>query len=171
MVKPYTQTDALESLRADHREVLRRLKALADLINDDRELARPSAVPELHGFLELITGEVWLHFHREEEVLFPLIARIFPAEGAPIKGGPVFVLTEEHSILRKLVARFTGYVQQWIDGVPGALDGLRLTGTQLIRAFEKHIYKEDNIVFRLAENALSETDRNDLTTAFHSVTA
>lgn len=163
--------DALERLRADHKEVLKRLQALGTLLTDDTALAAPSAHLVLRELLAFITNEVWLHFHREEEVLFPVIARIFPAENAPVVGGPVFVLTEEHSVLRKLVARLTAQVQQWDDGEAGAVAAIQLTGSQLARAFQKHIYKEDNIVFRLAESTLSPTERAEITVAFNAVTA
>lgn len=170
MPKPISQSDALNHLRADHKEVLKRLQTLGILLADDAALAEPSARLVLRELLAFITREVWLHFHREEEVLFPVIARIFPTENAPIVGGPVFVLTEEHHVLRKLVARLTGLVQHWDDGDAGAVEAVRLTGTQLARAFQKHIYKEDNIVFRLAETSLSPTERADITAAFNAVT-
>jgi hemerythrin-like domain-containing protein len=171
MPQQTAQMDALDRLRADHKVVLKRLRALETYLSDDATMSSPSSHLLFRELLAFITNEVWLHFHREEEVLFPVIARIFPAENAPIVGGPVYVLSEEHSVLRKLVARLTGQVQQWDDGEPGAAEAVQLTGTQLARAFQKHIYKEDNIVFRLAESSLSPAERAEITLAFNAVTA
>lgn len=155
-----------EQLRKDHREVLDRLAAF------EAELAAaqddPSARPgdEMRAFLGFIEEEVWTHFRAEEEALFPLLRGIFPPENAPVQGGPVFVLTEEHGVLRRLVTRLKEALDGWAGGRPDARDLALLTGPQVVRAFQKHIYKEDNIVFRLAETHLSESDKSALEAAF-----
>lgn len=146
---------AFEQLRRDHKEVLEQLAGLEMAVaplKDDPE-GRP--VPALGGFVAFIEREVWTHFDVEEEALFPLIRDIFPAENAPIIGGPVFVLTEEHGVLRRLVTRMRESLEGWENDAPGARDAFLLVAPQVIRAFQKHIYKEDNIVFRLAETYLS----------------
>ncbi|HEY3265984.1 MAG TPA: hemerythrin domain-containing protein [Armatimonadota bacterium] len=146
---------ALDRLRADHREVLKRLEEFSAVLEDLPDAPEPGAREALNGLLAFIQLEVWAHFRVEEEALFPLLGGLFPGKDAPVAGGPVYVLTEEHGILRKLVARVASETQRWEAGEPPAADALRLVGRQTVRAFQKHIYKEDNIVFRLAEVSLT----------------
>lgn len=103
---------ALGRLRADHVVVLNHLDRVSTLLEGAGEHSDPLLVTSLRETLEFVSHEVWFHFKREEEALFPATARIFPAENAPIVGGPVYVLTEEHGVLRKLVARFEAEVNR-----------------------------------------------------------
>jgi hemerythrin-like domain-containing protein len=163
------QETALGRLRADHKVVLQRLDSLVQSVESVTESFDTDTAAALRSVLEFMSHEVWFHFKREEEALFPAIARVFPTENAPIVGGPVYVLTEEHGVLRKLVARFDAEIGRWETGAPGASDALRLAGTQLVRAFQKHIYKEDNIVFRLTEQMLTPDELTAIDTAFASI--
>jgi hemerythrin-like domain-containing protein len=83
----------------------------------------------------------------------------------------VFVLTEEHGVLRRLVARLEQDAERWERREAGAAEAVRLTGRQTIRAFQKHIYKENNIVFRLAESTFTGDDHTRLEEAFEKVLA
>lgn len=159
-------TSAFERLRQDHQAVLAQLAAFEAVVTALKEDPESRPVPALHDFTAFIEGEVWTHFHAEEEALFPLIKDLFPAENAPIIGGPVFVLTEEHTVLRRLVARTKENLEKWEAREPDARDAFMLVAPQVVRAFQKHIYKEDNIVFRLAETYLTPEARRDLEAAF-----
>lgn len=165
------QETALGRLRADHQEVLKRLNALDQSLDPVSAAFDAGTAVAMRNTMEFIIHEVWHHFKREEEALFPAIARVFPTENAPIVGGPVYVLTEEHRVLRKLVARFVSEVDHWEAGAPGSADALRLAGKQLVRAFQKHIYKEDNIVFRLTEQMLTPEELAAIDIAFEAVQA
>ncbi|HEY3411805.1 MAG TPA: hemerythrin domain-containing protein [Armatimonadota bacterium] len=165
------QETALGRLRADHKEVSRRLEELLVNLDSVSDPADPDTAIALRNALEFITHEVWFHFKREEQALFPAISRVFPAENAPIVGGPVYVLTEEHGVLRKLVDRFADEVDHWEAGAPGAPEAVRLAGKQLVRAFQKHIYKEDNIVFRLTQQMLTPDELAAIDVAFAAVQA
>jgi hemerythrin-like domain-containing protein len=143
-------------LREDHQVVLRRLTdftAALDAVGDPPSDDILATVRDVLAFVEY---EVWTHFTIEEEALFPLLTDIFPAENAPVVGGPVFVLTQEHSVLRRLVAQMEAKIEAWLARDEGATESLLLTSRQTIRAFQKHIYKEDNIVFRLAETMMTD---------------
>lgn len=164
-----TVASPLDGLRADHQVVLGRLaefeRQWSGGAGETMEGVRTISA-DLLSFLE---AEVWHHFRKEETALFPVIDRFFPRENAPVDGGPVFVLTEEHSVLKRLVARYGDLLSAW-NGQPGAeLEQVRLVGSQLVRAFQKHIYKEDNIVFRLTESLLPAPEQEALARALTSV--
>lgn len=146
-------------LKEDHQILLARLEAFGPTLAESEDQPTPEVRAAVADILAFIEYEVWTHFTVEEEALFPLLHDLFPAENAPVEGGPVFVLSEEHKILRKLVARIEEGVVAWERGEDGSAEALRLAGRQAIRAFHKHIYKEDNIVFRLAEMTMSDDQR------------
>jgi hemerythrin-like domain-containing protein len=162
---------AIERLRRDHQAVLRHLTEFESAVSGLSADPQSRPVPALFELVAFIEHEVWSHFRAEEEALFPLIRDIFPPENAPIVGGPVFVLTEEHGVLRRLAARLKENLEGWQREGPGAREAFFLVAPQLVRAFQKHIYKEDNIVFRLAETFLSPEDKQALETAFARVLA
>jgi hemerythrin-like domain-containing protein len=149
-------------LREDHQILLARLAELEPALDAIADVPAPALVETVRTVLAFIEYEVWTHFTIEEEALFPLLHDLFPAENAPVAGGPVFVLTEEHGILRKLVARLEKAAGEWERGEAGGADALKLAGRQAIRAFHKHVYKEDNIVFRLAESTMTDAQRATL---------
>lgn len=165
-----TQT-AFDRLRAEHRVVLEHLREFEAALEAVSEMPTPETRAAMSRLLDFVRTEVWRHFHAEETALFPLLGNLFPPENAPIVGGPVFVLTEEHGVLRRLVARLEQDVERWEASQAGAAEAVQLTGRQTIRAFQKHIYKEDNIVFRLAESTLTGDERAQLEEAFEKVLA
>jgi hemerythrin-like domain-containing protein len=146
-------------LREDHQVLLRRLDEFGPAIEAATDAPTDALRASIREILAFVEYEVWTHFTIEEEALFPLLHNLFPAENAPVAGGPVFVLSEEHGILRKLVARLEKAVAGWEAGEDGAAEALRIAGRQAIRAFHKHVYKEDNIVFRLAETTMTDEQR------------
>lgn len=160
-----------ERLRADHEEVLDRLGAFETALGAVTETPTAGARADVNAILDFVRTEVWRHFHAEETALFPLLGNLFPPDNAPVAGGPVFVLTEEHGVLRRLVARLEQDVERWERREAGAAEAVRLTGRQTIRAFQKHIYKENNIVFRLAESTFTGDERARLEEAFEKVLA
>jgi hemerythrin-like domain-containing protein len=156
---PAPSSPTLLRLRADHQTLLSRLEDFGPTLEASGDQPTPEVRAAVADILAFIDYEVWTHFAVEEEALFPLLHDLFPSENAPVAGGPVFVLSEEHKILRKLVARIEEGVAAWERGEEGSAEALRLAGRQAIRAFQKHIYKEDNIVFRLADMLMSKEDR------------
>ncbi|MCL5283857.1 MAG: hemerythrin domain-containing protein [Armatimonadetes bacterium] len=155
------ELDAFEQLSLDHQQVSAKLSELEALFSDLPSELSTELEAKLKGFMQFIDEEVWAHFHFEEESLFPLLDAHFPGENAPVAGGPVRVLREEHKIIRRLFQRFEQAIRSsQADWKAGA--EVRLTGVQLATAFHKHIYKEDFVVFRLAKNLLSEEERRRL---------
>ena len=151
------ELDAFEQLSLDHQQLSAKLSELEALISDPPPKLSTELEAQLKVFTQFIEEEVWAHFHFEEETLFPLLDAHFPGENAPVAGGPIRVLREEHKIIHRLFDRFEQALRSsQTDWRAGA--GVRLTGVQLATAFHKHIYKEDFVVFRLAKNLLSEEE-------------
>ncbi len=159
------ERDAFEQLNLDHQLVSSQLSELETLLNDLPAELSADLEAKLKSFTQFIEEEVWAHFHFEEESLFPLQDAHFPTENAPVAGGPVRVLREEHKNIRRLFDRFVQAIRSsqtdWAEGAK-----VHLAGSQLTTAFHKHIYKEDFVVFRLAKNLLSGDEQRQLNEAW-----
>lgn len=138
----------LKDLSLDHDEVLGKLKEL------EEPLKTPDPV-RVGEILALLKARFAVHFKAEEEILFPrLNAQIFEEAmekmGGPIRpvGGPVKVLLAEHKVLLELVEEVKRHL------VAGRWKELKGAGEQFILLLRSHIFREENIVFKLAETSL-----------------
>ncbi len=105
------------------------------------------------------------HHAKEEDLLFVKMGE----KGFPREVGPIGVMVEEHEIGRSYVSAVDEALQAAGGGDEAALARVRdgLVGyAGLLRA---HIQKEDNILYPMADQALSEQDQAELTEAFGRV--
>ncbi len=98
------------------------------------------------------------HHHKEEEALFPLLV----SRGLPKEGGPVGVMLSEHELGRRLIRE----MEAALDEIPvnearfaGAAEGY----ASLLR---QHIWKENNVLFQMADRLLSPADDAQLLEAY-----
>jgi hemerythrin-like domain-containing protein len=161
------ERDAFEILGEDHQRTMHRLERLEPLLAEAEMRSEEDIKNGLMEFESFLDTEVWAHFRKEEEHLFPLLDAHFPFENAPVAGGPMRVLREEHQIIRKLAERLHMSMENSADK-GGWLVAAKLSGRQLVTAIRKHIYKEDFVVFRLATSLLTEEERYKLNSFFAS---
>jgi len=107
------------------------------------------------------------HHAKEERHLFPAMN----AKGVPLEAGPIAVMLHEHdqgrAFLRAL-DQALARVKAGEAGATGAVAGALLGYAGLLRA---HIYKEDNILFPMADKILSPADQETLAATFERVEA
>ena len=98
------------------------------------------------------------HHAKEEDVFFTLLTQ----RGIPEQSGPIGVMLHEHGLGRDCVGRMRQASQaQPLDARTFA-DAARQY-TPLLR---QHIFKENNVLFRMAEQVMSEADDADVTGRF-----
>lgn len=153
-------------LRADHQDVLKKLDHLARVINGlDEPDAVTSGLKELGAFFKT---EIWTHFAKEEDALFPEMEQFIPREAGPI--GQMLI---EHEDLRETNERFQrgvdGYLRDPSDGEAAAL--IRENGGRIVVVLRDHIYKEDNILFMMADMHLSEVQNRRILDLFKRIEA
>ena len=73
---------ATDILRADHRQVLKKLTKLEKLLNAPELDKR--AQYEVIDISQFFNNEVKLHFYQEEEILFPLMKSVPNATAGPV---------------------------------------------------------------------------------------
>ncbi|MCL4523184.1 MAG: hemerythrin domain-containing protein [Acidobacteria bacterium] len=154
--------EATTILRQEHEAILRMLEVTTEVSR--QLLAGQKVAPEiLSGLLEfskLFADRC--HHGKEEDLLFPLLER----KGMPRQGGPIGVMLGEHDEGRALIGTMTNAVAPFTSGDAEA--GRRWAGAaeQYAQLLREHIFKENNILFMMAERMLSDAEQKQLAAEF-----
>jgi hemerythrin-like domain-containing protein len=90
------------------------------------------------------------HHAKEEKVLFEAMVQA----GVPKAGGPVGMMLMEHEQGRAFVRAMRAGVEKWQSGDDAGRKEVLKAATGYIDLLRAHIYKEDNILFPLANDAI-----------------
>ena len=101
------------------------------------------------------------HHAKEEDLFFPLLKE----RGIREDGGPIGVMLHEHDVGRDCVRRMREASEaDEFDGVKFAT-----AANEFIPLLRQHIFKENNVLFKMAEQVLSEADDADMDGKFSQV--
>jgi len=152
---------ATEILIHEHELILRGvavLERMARRANAGRNLPADDA----RSIIEFIrTFADGCHHAKEEGVLFPAMR----AAGVPGQGGPIGVMLHEHELGRESVRAMDEAVQGFGSdpAAPGAFAGAALAYASLLSS---HIFKENNVLFRMADNVIPASQDAALVAAY-----
>ena len=156
-----------EILSGEHRiieQVLDCLEKMAQNCANEGRLDRTSAEQALDFFRNFADR---CHHGKEEAHLFPALE----ANGFPREGGPTGVMLREHEQGRAHVRGMDENIEAAAVGDAPALERFIDHAEGYVRVLREHIYKEDHILFQLADRTLSEADQQALSAAFEEVEA
>jgi hemerythrin-like domain-containing protein len=147
-------------MEAEHRNIESVVKALGDIAVAIEKGQRADA-----AFLETAVQffRVYadkLHHGKEEALFFPMLVK----RGVPPQGCPIGGLNHEHEKGRALVGALA-----YGQGEPGVKDALIQTLRGLVDLYQNHIWKEDAMVFPMADKVLTEADQKELSEKFAEV--
>jgi hemerythrin-like domain-containing protein len=108
-----------------------------------------------------------LHHKKEEDLLFPL----FEQRSANGGCGPVGVMLMEHKQGREYVQGMVDHIAAYEKGDEGALNQVFQNMLGYADLLKNHIFKENNILFRMADNAFSGEDQHILLDKFRKIEA
>lgn len=95
-----------------------------------------------------------IHNIKEEKFLFPRMGE----RGAPVEGGPIGVMLMEHDMERKLLVK----MQMALDTLDTASDDEKAVfvkeGLEYLTIRAEHIWKENDILYNMARQILTEDD-------------
>lgn len=156
---------ATQILEDEHR-VIQEMAASLAVVGEDIE--RGKAVPSktlriLGQFLEVFVEQC--HHRKEEAYLFTMLQR----KGVPAEGCPLAVLNHEHAKLRALVTQFTDSVDVYLATQGAARVSLIKTIHSLLELLPGHIWKENYLLFPLADKVLSSDEQESLLLQFEQV--
>jgi hemerythrin-like domain-containing protein len=142
-----------DTLRAEHEEILAVLATLTSLADRGEPIER-AHVDTLVAFFRGFADRC--HHAKEETALFPALE----ARGIPRRGGPIGVMLYEHEEGRSLLQAIAD----------AAAAGAPRDFARAAHAYEdllgRHIHKENEILFRMAERVLGEAEEERLAGLF-----
>jgi len=148
-----------EVLSDEHRVIERVLGAVEKL------LAAPP-VPSLSHWkkaLDFISNFAdQCHHLKEEKLLFPAME----AHGIPQEGGPIGVMLMEHEEGRSHVRAMRAAVEGLERGETSGVESLLSHARGYVRLLKEHIQKEDEILFRIADDCIPSGEQTALLKSF-----
>jgi hemerythrin-like domain-containing protein len=145
---------ATRDLEDDHVHILRLISVMDRIIgSDEPEIAHiESIVDIIRNFAD------GLHHAKEENQFFPYLAK----RGFSSEQGPVAVMLHEHTLGREYVSGIAENIKLYRGGNKAALGDIYRNMSGYAGLLQNHIGKENNILFRMADRALSEEDHRIL---------
>ena len=158
-------TDFIQELKHDHRviqEVVAGMSAVADLLDSGKQVD-PSILGDLVQFLAVFADHC--HHAKEEHHLFPLLA----TKADSTTRRELYLLEQEHrsttQLVRELAKAAAAYVENPLIMRYRVVALLR----RLVELYPAHIWKEDFLLFPMAQQSLSEEEQEDMADKFEDV--
>ncbi len=149
---------ATKNLEDDHVHILKLIEVMERLIGSEN----PDII-HIESIVDIIRNFAdGLHHAKEENQFFPFLAH----RGFSLTQGPVAVMLNEHERGRDFVRGMAENIALYKGGNTYALGSIYSNMAGYAELLKSHIGKENNILFRMADNALSESDQQDLLRLF-----
>lgn len=153
----------IEILEQEHRAIERVLETLEQYADAHLGSSTPAAQRDLLHFVEFIQQFAdRIHHGKEEDILFEQLLRA----GFPKGAGPLSVMYQEHDRGRTFARQLKSLGEKdstWSEADRTELSKVANGYTSLLR---QHIYKEDNILYPMAEARLSAAAMQQIADAF-----
>jgi hemerythrin-like domain-containing protein len=152
---------ATKNLENDHVHILR----LIDIMEVITQKEEPD-IQHLEQIVEMIKSYAdGFHHAKEENLFFPLLA----TKGFSKEQGPIAVMLHEHVQGRIFVKGMSENIEKYKKGDKNALGIIYTNMRGYIALLRNHILKENNVLFKMADNILTEDDHQNLLKQFEKV--
>jgi len=157
--------DPFEILMKEHRVIEKNLDILESIIRMIEKGEKPP-VEDLEKIIDFIkTFADKCHHGKEEKKLFPILEE----RGIPKEEGPIGVMLIEHEEGRKFVANMVEGIEKIKNGNENGYREFAENAKGYVTLLREHIFKEDNILFKLGQTAITDIDRSHLGKAYEEV--
>lgn len=145
---------ATKNLEDDHVHILRLIDVMEHLTRSENP-----DISHLESIVDIIRNFAdGIHHAKEENLFFPFLAE----RGFSTTQGPVAVMLQEHMQGRNFVKGIADNITLYKNGNKEALNEIFRNMTGYAELLRNHIEKENNILFRMADRVLSESDHLNL---------
>ncbi len=158
-------SDFIHELKHDHhviQQVVAGMSAVAELLDSGKQVD-PSVLADLVQFLSVFADQC--HHEKEEQHLFPLLAN----KANVSTRRELESLEREHRLAKELVDRLAKVVAVYVQSPEVVRYRLVDLLQQLAELYPAHIWKEDFLLFPLAQQNLSQNEQQDLKEKFEDV--
>lgn len=154
-------------LKDEHRSIERMLAVLEAAAHhlEAGEPVRPGLFREAVDFVRNFADKN--HHGKEEANLFPRLAE----RGVAMEGGPLGVMLHEHVLGREFIGAIEHAIEGYESGDEAATQVIVDSARGYTRLLTEHIWKEENVLFQMADQVLTETDQQELAERFEQVEA
>lgn len=156
-----------DDLKSEHRGIERMLtiaERAAQGLSAGKDVP-PQAFLNTVDFLRNFADKC--HHGKEETQLFPAMEKA----GVPRQGGPIGVMLAEHEQGRAFIRSMADAAERYAKGEAAAKAPLAAALRGYVQLLRAHIYKEDNILFPMADSVLPPAESARLATAFDNIEA
>lgn len=152
---------ATQNLENDHDQILQLIEIMYGMAD-----SRSSDASHVETVIHLIRNYAdGFHHAKEENLLFPAMIE----KGFSKEQGPIAVMIHDHDLGRKYVNGMTEGLKLHINGMPEGLEIVYENMKRYGQLLQNHIAKENNILFRMADNALTFADQQKLLGEFEKI--
>ena len=155
---------ATDELKREHRVIEKVLSGLEGIANRANEAGMVEREPAERALEILRNFADKCHHGKEERNLFGVMQE----RGVPLEGGPIGVMLAEHDEGRR-------HIREMVESLPAAAEGERAAVDAFIEhaqgyvgLLRQHILK-DNVLYPMAERALTPQDDARLVDAFETI--
>ena len=155
---------ATGQLRDEH-EGVRIMLGILEKLRGKLETAGSIDKEHFEGILEFLKVFVdKCHHAKEEELLFPALV----AAGVP-EEGPIAVMLREHEMGRGYVSAMSRTWGTYMAGDKSSSGEIMQNAQEYILLLRNHIEKENNVLFVMADDLLSEKKQDELFEGFEKI--
>ena len=152
---------ATQNLENDHVNILRLIDVMEKMVN-----VKSTNIEHFEKAVNLIKSYAdSFHHTKEENLLFPMMIKKGFSKGQ----GPIAVMLQDHTEGRNYAKGLTLEIISYKEGNEKALAEVYENMRGSIVLLRNHIAKENNVLFRMADNALSEAEHQELLKEFAKV--
>jgi hemerythrin-like domain-containing protein len=156
---------ATEELKNEHEGIQLMLRIL-DAVSNKMNCGEKIQTDHLDGMVEFFSVFVdKCHHGKEEDFLFPALEKA----GVTRENGPIEVMLSEHTMGRSLMARISKAVTQYKSKNESAPDEFGSTSAEYVALLTRHIDKENNILFPMADMRLTPQEDQQLVEEFEKL--
>lgn len=156
----------IEDLKMEHEAVKLTLKILDRIcsnIEQNGKISNPEHLDQLIEFFSVFVDKC--HHGKEEELLFPALEAV----GVRRDGGPIGVMLAEHQQGREYVQKMNEALSQYHEGNRAATTKLAKNARAYIALLSQHINKENNVLFPIGDDRLTEKKKAELWEGFETI--
>jgi hemerythrin-like domain-containing protein len=156
---------ATQILMDEHRVIERVLNTLDTAASylENGEPVRPGLFIDAADFIRGFADGC--HHKKEEGVLFPSMA----GHGIPVERGPIGAMLADHEQGRQFTRRMRLAAERLQAGDETARGEIIANAQGYVELLRAHIYKEDHILFPMADKAIPLTDQDGVADGFERV--
>lgn len=152
---------ATKNLENDHINILRLIDVMEKMV-----MMKSSNIEHVEQVINLIKSYAdGYHHAKEENLLFPLMVK----KGYSTEQGPVAVMLHDHTQGRNFVKGMAEGLSNYNKDSSNGLTSIYQNMQGYIELLRSHIAKENNVLFRMADQVLSENEQQHLLREFAEV--